>query len=280
MSRRVALIGAPLKRRHSQVMHDAAFDAFGIDARYELLELAPSDLAAFVAGARDASWLGFQVTAPYKRDVFGLLDQIEPAARAIGAVNSVARREDGGLVGFNTDAPGFADAAQRELEFSFAGAAIVVAGAGGAARAVVHESLARGAREVVVASRRAEQAQELVSGLQGPVRAAALGEPACLAGLAAADLFVNATTVGMLSPGTSVDPAALGEHTSVFDLVYVPAETELLARARRRGLRACNGAGMLVGQATIAFRHWTGVEDASQVMRDALAPLLAASTAP
>ena len=142
----------------------------------------------------------------------------------------------------------------------------------------MHESLARGAREVVVASRRPEQAQELVSGLQGPARAAGLGEPPAGA-LAAADLFVNATTVGMLSPGTSVDPGARRAH-AVFDLVYVPAETELVTRARRRGLRACNGAGMLVGQAAIAFRRWTGVEDAAQVMRDALAPLLAASTAP
>ena len=84
----------------------------------------------------------------------------------------------------------------------------------------------------------------------------------------------------MLSPGTPIDPAALGDHTAVFDLVYVPAQTELVTRARERGLRACNGAEMLVGQAVIAFRRWTGVQDASEVMRDALAPLLAASTAP
>ena len=156
-------------------MHDAAFDAFGIDARYELCELEPQGLEAFVGGARGADWLGFQVTAPYKRDVFGLLDEVAPDAQAIGAVNSVARGETGRLVGFNTDAPGFADAAQRELELSFADAAVVVAGAGGAARAVVHESLARGAREVVVASRRPEQAQELVAAVSGSARAAGSG---------------------------------------------------------------------------------------------------------
>ena len=253
---------------------------FGIDARYELRELEPGDLEAFVAGAREPDWLGFQVTAPYKRDVFGLLDEVAPDAQAIGAVNSVARSEDGGLVGFNTDAPGFADAAQRELGFSFAGAAVVVAGAGGAARAVVHESLARGAREVVVAGRRPEQAHELVAGLSGPARAAGLSEPVCLAALAQADLFVNATTVGMLSPGTPVDPDALGEHTAVFDLVYVPAETELVAAARRRGLRACNGAEMLVGAGRDRLSPLDGGPDASPVMRDALVPLLAASTAP
>jgi shikimate dehydrogenase len=279
MTRRVALIGKPLKRRHSQVMHDAAFQAYGIDARYELLELDPHDLGPFTEQARDDSWLGLQVTAPYKRDVFALLDDVEPEARAIGAVNSVARGDDGSLVGFNTDAPGFADAAQRELKLRFDDAAVVVAGAGGAARAVVHESLARGAREVVVASRRPEQARELVDAVDGPARAARLGEPACVDALAAADLFVNATTVGMLSPGTPVDPDTLGRHTAVFDLVYVPAQTELVTRARSRGRRACPGAAVLGAQAAIAFRRWTAVEDASPVMREALAPLLAESTA-
>jgi shikimate dehydrogenase len=279
MTRRVALIGRPLKRRHSKVMHDAAFEAFGIDARYELVELEPGDLGTFIERARDGSWLGLQVTAPYKREVFGLLDSVEPDARAIGAVNSVTRGEAGSLVGFNTDAPGFADAAERELEIRFEGAAVVVAGAGGAARAVVHESLARGAREVVVASRRREQAEELVAAVAGPARSAGLGDRACADALAGADLFVNATTVGMLSPGAAVDPDALGERTAVFDLVYVPAETELVARARARGRRACNGAEMLVAQAVIAFRRWTGIEDASHVMREALAPLLAESRA-
>ena len=106
--RRVALVGHPLRRRHSQVMHDAAFAAHGIDARYELREIDPDQLTAFVEEVRDPAWFGFQVTAPYKRDVFELVDEVEPQAAAIGAVNSVERRDDGTLVGFNTDAPGFA----------------------------------------------------------------------------------------------------------------------------------------------------------------------------
>jgi shikimate dehydrogenase len=92
--------------------------------------------------------------------------------------------------------------------------------------------------------------------------------------------LVNATTVGMLTPGVVVDPALLGEHAAVFDLVYVPLETELLRAARARGLRAAGGAGMLVAQAVIAFRRWTGVADVSDVMQAAVAPLLAGSAAP
>lgn len=272
--RRVALIGRPLRRRHSQVMHDAAFAANGIEARYELREIDLADLPAFVAEVRDPAWFGFQVTAPYKQEIMALLDEIEPEAAAIGAVNSVARRGDGALVGFNTDAPGFAAAVQRDLGARFAGAAVVVAGAGGAACAVVHAAIGGGAAEVVIASRRPEQAAALAGGLDGAVATVGLADPALADALRRADLVVNATTVGMLEPGTAVDPDALGPGAAVFDLVYVPPETELVRRARERGLRAANGAEMLVAQAEIAFARWTGVDGAAAVMRDAVQPLI------
>jgi shikimate dehydrogenase len=108
VTQRVGLIGKPLKRRHSQVMHDAAFDAAGIDARYVLLELEPDAVERAVAEARSSpEWLGLGVTAPYKRVVAGLVDEVEADAATIGAVNNVAKTAAGGLVGFNTDAPGF-----------------------------------------------------------------------------------------------------------------------------------------------------------------------------
>ncbi len=271
MTRRVALIGRPLRRRHSQVMHDAAFAAHGIDARYELRELEPDALAAFVAETRDPAWFGFQVTAPYKQAIMELLDAVEPEAAAIGAVNSVERREDGTLAGFNTDAPGFARAVERDLGVGFAGAVVVVAGAGGAARAVVSAAAGGGAAEVVVAARRVERAEAL-----GGTGAVALDDPELAAVLARADLVVNATTVGMLDPGCVVNPDAVGEGSAVFDLVYVPPETELVRRARERGLKAANGAEMLVAQAEIAFARWTGIESTASVMRGAVAPLIAA----
>jgi shikimate dehydrogenase len=276
MTRHVALIGRPLRRRHSQVMHDAAFGANGIDASYELREIEPADLPAFVAEARDPGWFGFQVTAPYKQAIMDLLDEIEPEAAAIGAVNSVERRGDGALVGFNTDAPGFALAVERDLGIGFADATVVVVGAGGAARAVAHAAVSGGASELLVAARRLEQAEALAGGLDGRADAIALADPALAGALARADLVVNATTVGMLAPGSVVDPGALGEGTAVFDLVYVPPETELVRGARARGLRAANGAEMLVAQAEIAFARWTGVEGSAAVMREAVDPLIQA----
>jgi shikimate dehydrogenase len=274
--RRVALIGHPLRRRHSQVMHDAAFAASGIPARYELRDLAPEGLAAFVAEARGPEWLGFQITAPYKRDVMAHLDAVEPEAEAIGAVNSVTRDRDGRLVGFNTDAPGFAAAVERDLGLSLGGLRVVVAGAGGAAHAVVHAAVSGGATEVRVASRSLEPARALADRLGGVIPCT-LDDPALGEALRSADLLVNATTVGMLTPGVVIDPARLGDGAAVFDLVYVPLETELLGAARARGLPAAGGASMLVAQAVIAFRRWTGVADVTEVMQAAVAPLLDAS---
>ncbi|MDX6700940.1 MAG: shikimate dehydrogenase [Baekduia sp.] len=278
-TRRVALIGRPLRRRHSQVMHDAAFAANGIDARYDLRELEPGEVADFVEQARGPEWLGFQITAPYKRDVMALLDAVEPEAEAIGAVNSVMRAPDGALVGFNTDAPGFAAAVRRDLGMELGGARVVVAGAGGAAHAVAHAAVSAGAAEVRVVSRTLQPAQALADRVGGVVPGT-LDDGALPGALAAADLLVNATTVGMLTPGVVVDPALLGEHAAVFDLVYVPLETELLRAARARGLRAAGGAGMLVAQAVIAFRRWTGVADVTDVMQAAVAPLLEGAAAP
>lgn len=272
MSQRVALIGKPLRRRHSQVMHDAAFAAAAIDARYELCELEPDDLPSFVAETRGSDWYGFQVTAPYKVDVMGLLDELEPDARAIGAVNSVVT-DAGRLTGFNTDAPGFRAAAENLVGGSLDGAAAVILGAGGVAHAITYALLEAGAARVVVANRDPARADRLAAHFADQ-RLHPRALDAVDDALPGADLVVNATTVGMLSPGTAVHVERLGGSTAVFDCVYVPSETPLVREARARGLRASNGGGMLVAQAAIAFERWTGIGGMDEVMRAAVQPLL------
>lgn len=283
MTGRVALLGRPLRRRHSQVMHDAAFAAAGIDARYELLEIGPDEVEAAVRAARGPGWLGLGVTAPYKKVVLDLLDEVEPDARVIGAVNNVVRTEDGRLVGFNSDAPGFRSGVERALGRPLEGLDVAVAGAGGAAHAVVHALLTAGAARVTVGNRSLPAAERLADRFvhvgRASLVAAALGGPAFADALRTADLAVNATTVGMIDPGVTIDVSLLPSPATVFDLVYVPAETPLLAAARARGLRAANGAEMLVAQAAIAFERWTGVANMDGVMREAVAPLLADPTA-
>lgn len=279
MTRRVGLIGKPLKRRHSQVMQDAAFDAAGIDARYVLLELEPDEVEDAVAEARGPDWLGLGVTAPYKRLVAGLCDEVEPDAKTIGAVNNVARTDSGRLVGFNTDAPGFAAGVELAMGRSLSGAEVVIAGAGGAAHAVVFASLRAGAGRVTVGNRTEASATALVerfADIGTATRSAvALDDPAFETALRSGDVAVNATTVGMLDRGTTIRVEVLPATATVFDLVYVPAETPLLAAARARGLRAANGSEMLIAQAAIAFERWTGVAGMAGVMRAAVAPLLA-----
>ena len=279
MTSRVALIGKPLRRRHSQVMHDAAFAAAGIDARYELLELEPDAVEAAVTAVRGADWLGLQVTAPYKRLVAGLCDSVEPDAATIGAVNSVVRSETGELVGFNTDAPGFRAGVELAMGRPLAGASVVVAGAGGAAHAVVFACLSAGAGEVTIGNRTVSSAAELAERFTrvgvGSLSAMALDDPAFIRAHRSADLAVNATTVGMIDAGTTMQVELLPTGATVFDLVYVPPETPLLRAARRRGLRAANGSEMLIQQAAIAFERWTAVGGMADVMRAAVAPLLA-----
>jgi shikimate dehydrogenase len=282
MTRRVGLIGKPLKRRHSQVMHDAAFEAAGIDARYVLLELDEDAVADAVAEARGPDWLGLGVTAPYKPLVARLCGEVEPEADTIGAVNNVVRRDDGSLLGFNSDAPGFRAGVELAMGRSLRHARVVVAGAGGAAHAVVFACLTAGATEVTIGSRSVSAAEALVRRFGrigiGTVRGVELGGAAFGHALAAADLAVNATTVGMIDPGMTIDLERLAAQATVFDLVYVPAETPLVAAARARGLRAQNGAEMLIQQAAIAFERWTGVGGMADVMREAVAPLLADTT--
>lgn len=270
MRRRVGLIGAPLRRRHSKVMHDAAFTASGIDAEYELVELSPTELDAFFLAARSPEWLGFQVTAPYKQEAVSRCDEVEVAAAAVGAVNSVQRTDDGRLVGFNTDVGGFARSVRSDLGRSFGDATVAVAGAGGAARAVVRACLDGGAARVVVGARSPSAAEALAVQADDPrVEGVALGDE--FGGmLGIADLAVNATTVGMTVPGMAFDPGLLRTEAAVFDLVYVPAETALIARARSLGLAGVNGLGMLVAQAEEAFARWTGVFGVGAVMRGAL----------
>jgi shikimate dehydrogenase len=284
VTRRVALLGNPLKRRHSQVMHDAAFDAAGIDARYVLMELGPDEVQAAVEAARGPDWLGLGVTAPYKPVVAGLVDEVEDIARAIGAVNNVLRTDDGRLVGFNSDAPGFRVAAEAAMGRSLEGLDVVVAGAGGAAHAVVYACLTAGASRVTVGSRSVDGAERLVERFapfrSRVVRAVVLGGREFATVLATADLAVNATTVGMLDPGATIPVDILPVDATVFDLVYVPPETPLLRAARERGLRAANGSEMLIRQAEIAFERWTGIGGMADVMRAAVAPLLADSTTP
>lgn len=273
--RTVALFGMPLKRQHSAVMHNAAFAAAGLDVRYELREVSAGELPAQVETARRENWLGFQITAPHKQAVMPLLDEIEDAAASIGAVNSVIRDGER-LVGFNTDVTGFL-AGLSTITDGLAGRNVVLAGSGGVGHAAAYGLASSAPARLSVLDLEIEMPKRLADRFAdiADIEALAFDSPQTSARLAEADLFVNATSVGMLTPGPVVDPALLPGGAAVFDVVYIPPETELVRQARARGLPAANGDRMLVAQAASAWMRWTGLPDPTLVMSEAVAPLLA-----
>jgi shikimate dehydrogenase len=272
---KTALFGNPLQRQHSAVMHNAAFKAASVNACYELHEVDESQLQNYAREARNGDWLGFQVTAPHKQFVMDLLDEIEPAAQGIGAVNSVTVTPAGKLVGFNTDVVGFL-AGLRSVLGRLDGISAVVAGSGGVGHAATYGLATSGVGRITVLDLNIAMPQRLAAtiGDVADIEPMEFNDPAARDRLETADLFVNATSVGMLSPGPVIDVNLLAPHASVFDVVYIPAQTELVRQALGRGLRAANGDTMLVAQAAAAWMRWTGLPDPSETMRAAVAPLL------
>ncbi|MDF1522899.1 MAG: shikimate dehydrogenase [Trueperaceae bacterium] len=253
---RLALLAHPAGHSVSPAMMEAAFAAVGRRARYDALDVPPEELAAAVAALRQAPWVGANVSVPHKAAVVPLLDELRPTARRLGAVNVVVR-DRARLIGDNSDLPGFARA--LAALGPVAGRQAVVLGAGGAARAVV-AALRDLGMEVAVHNRSPERACALVAALGGG-GATVLADADLAAAVAAADLLVQTTTVGMAGGplGSPLPEGVLPTAGAVVDLVYRPAVTPLLRAARAAGLVVQNGLPMLVHQGAAAFEAWTGL---------------------
>jgi shikimate dehydrogenase len=244
-------------------MHNAAFEALGLDWAYELRPVPPRGLAAAVETLHGAGFGGANVTVPHKQAIIPWLDGIDDDARGIGAVNTVVPR-DGQLLGHNTDAGGFLTALDA-AGFRPAGRRALLLGAGGAARAVAY-ALASAGCQVSIHNRTPQRARRLAADLAPMLPDALVGVLPAEVGLADLetgdfDLLVNATSLGMW-PRPEASPWPEGQpipaRWTVFDLVYNPLETRLLRQARAAGARAVDGLGMLVHQGALAFSLWTG----------------------
>lgn len=239
-------------------MHNAAFEALGLNWTYVAFDVEPDAVGNALDGVRALGIEGLSVTIPHKEAVLAGLDKLSPLARSLGAVNTVVREPGGVLRGENTDGPGFLSALRDDEGFDPGSRRCLVIGGGGAARAVVKALADAGAAEIVVVNRTRERA----------LAVAALAGDCARVGVEAeageADLVVNATPLGMARSGLEdalpVDPVHLGAGQLVVDLVPNPAITPFIDQARARGAVAVNGLGMLVHQAALAFRLWTGQE--------------------
>lgn len=274
----VGLIGWPVGHSVSPAMHNAAFSTLGLNWCYVPLPVAtePSTCVGdAVAGLVALGFAGANVTVPHKQAVMPHLDELTPAARAIGAVNTIIVGPERTLLGDNTDAPGFiADLRDHAVDPAVDHALIL--GAGGSARAVVYGLADAGCRRVTLANRTQARAAALAQAMaaQFPaVKFEVCGLPDDLGDAGQqADLIVNCTSLGM-SPDVEEMPwdASLPfrHGQTVYDLIYNPRVTRLLTKAEADGARAIGGIGMLIWQGAIAFERWTGQQPPIEVMRRA-----------
>jgi len=279
MTSYVGLIGHGLKHSISPLFQQAAFDHLGLDIRYEAWETEPSELENILQKVRGPLVLGANVTVPYKESVMSSMDEFDDLALEIGAVNTIVNRE-GRLKGCNTDAGGFLRALSREGGFDPAGKGAVLLGAGGVARAASFALARAGVKSLLITDIIEEKAHELVSDLerslaggQEPalnIRALSADVPQFEEGLSGCDLVVNCTPVGMKhSAGEGKSPLEawlIPKRALVYDVVYNPIETPLLADARRAGARTLGGLAMLVYQGAAAFELWIGRDAPLDIM--------------
>jgi shikimate dehydrogenase len=240
----------PAGHTRSPAMHTAAYRALGIDARYAVHDVRPEELVDAMRGFRRRRVRQLAVSIPHKEAMLALVDEVDPVARAIGAINTVTLVEDR-LVGTNTDWIGALRALERAGPVSGKRAAVL--GAGGTARALVHALRSRDC-EVFVLNRTIERAAALVDELgardAGPLEA--------LADLDA-EIVVNTTSVGLGEMRSPVDAEALAPGMVVLDAVYSPERTQLLQDAEVCGARTVGGKWMLVYQAVEQLRLWTAL---------------------
>jgi shikimate dehydrogenase len=252
------IIGHPVAHSRSPMVHNHWIGELGLKGHYERVDVAPEALPDFVARLRAGEFAGGNVTLPHKQAVAPLLDLLTPAAAQTGAVNTIFR-EEGRLVGDNTDVTGFIG----HLSASCPGwradvRKAVLLGAGGGAKAIAHGLLNESEADLVIVNRDVGKAQALAAQLGPRVGIRPWSERDVA--LADADLLVNATALGMKGqPRLEIDLAGMGARALVYDIVYVPLETGLLRAARARGLVAIDGLGMLLHQAAPAFARWFGV---------------------
>lgn len=271
VTRRAVLLGHPVAQSLSPAMHHAAFTALGLDAFYEAIDVPPGALGEALESLRDGRLLGVNVTIPYKREILDLVDAVSQDASRIGAANTLVPVADR-LIGHNTDAPAVIHALRTEAGADPAGADVVILGAGGAARSAACGLLEAGAARVGFFNRTAQRARAVVDQLSShyPSRLGTIeGPDALISSVRACDFLINATSVGMWphDSASPLPPGLLPERGLVYDLIYRPRRTALLAAAEGAGLPVLGGLGMLAAQAALAIKLWTGFEPPVELLR-------------
>ena len=261
------IIGNPVEHSLSPVMQNAAFKALKVNAVYKLFPLADKqELKLFMEDLKEDNnpIFGLNVTVPYKQDVLAYLDSIDPLADKIGAVNTLVIDHQRKIRGFNTDGPGFLSHL-TELNVDLKGKRVAILGAGGTTRAIISVLclLPQGPERISLYNRTRTKAEALVKEIGQKINTkivTVVDEPEDL-NVELADLLINTTNVGMKeNDPLLIDPESLHKDMLVYDVIYSPRETKLLAQARLKKAQTANGLGMLFFQGVLAFWHWSDVE--------------------
>jgi shikimate dehydrogenase len=272
----LGLIGAPIAHSASPAMHEAAGEALGVRCRYHLIEVAGADasrLRTMLEGVRTLTFSGVNVTYPYKVAIIPLLDELDPSAAKVGAVNTVAVRNER-LIGFNTDCSGFRRGVRREIG-DVKGQTIALIGAGGVGKAIGVALAESGVGRLNIVDRDPARAVELAEALAayGDAHACPTAEQA----LSGAQGLINATAVGMLPNRDMPAPVhLLRGDLWVADAVYQPLSTPLLLAAKEKGSKIMTGRELAIDQAMDAFQIFTGKEAPRAVMAEAFDRVIAA----
>jgi len=261
----VGLFGHPLGHSLSPAMHNRVFTKLGMDYLYLPIQVEANDLKTVFNGLIRMNFAGFNVTIPHKVRILDFMDEIDPLAEIIVAVNTI-RITGGRARGYNTDGIGFITSLKTSHDAAVSGKTLLILGGGGAARAITAISAAQGAQRIYLCNRTLGKAQSMAADLNARTRdiiaAIPMDGPALRDVMPGCDILVNATSVGM-HPRTDaipIDENLLYPGLLVVDLVYNPRMTRLLTCAQKAGCRILGGLGMLVYQGAEAFRLWTGTE--------------------
>lgn len=266
------LLGWPVSHSLSPAMHNAAFKALKLNCHYALLPVPPAEADHFLDTLDSRGLCGLNVTIPYKEKALGrvILDAESVYLKTVGAVNTLVKREHV-WKGFNTDIPGFLMHLKEQFNPQHKKCAII--GAGGASRAVAYALAQAQAKELAIFDLDTAKADAIVAMLRQlfPAFAARRADAVADLDIRGKDLLVNATPVGMKAQDPLlVEPEWLNPWLFVYDLIYNPAETALLALARQRGCRCANGLGMLLYQGMLSFEIWTNKKAPKETMLQAL----------
>jgi shikimate dehydrogenase len=274
--KKLAVLGHPIGHTLSPIMHNASIKALGLAAEYEYgkLDVAPGDLMARLAQLPSEGYTGVNLTIPLKEVAFQGLENLDPSARTLGAVNTVEFTVDG-MIGHNTDGYGFLKALQEAFGKAAKDDNVFVLGCGGAGRAVALMAALNGAKSITLADVDAIRVSNLVAEISRIAPAIEIFQ--CLEKeeqveeCREADLVIQASPVGMKKEDPSLlPPEAFRKGQRVFDLIYMYPETDFLRTAKTAGAQVANGLGMLLHQGAKAFMIWTGIEPDTGAMRTAL----------